>query len=323
MLDPALPTDSPNVLGILRTEQSTDWAWAVGDNEGPQTQPVGSTARMEQMGERIEPFSTPVIEGVAGILGDTNGGFTGSEIARLLTDCGIEDVLPDGTKRIRLRDALVARQRRDGAGNAVVRLISEAMAPVRYANDHVRFHRYQDALNQVLVHVGLKVRDDGQIQRTAQARTLSEAAELANRLRAELNRRGTHREVVRYCSEEVLRQDLFHAVFEASKGLAERIRTMTGLTTDGSVLVDQALAPGKTGTPALAINSLRTETERSEQTGLANLIKGVFGMFRNVTAHAPKITWTISEPDALDLFTTLSLVHRRLDGATPTGSTTG
>ncbi len=274
------------------------------------------------MGERIEPLATPVIEGLADILGDTNDGFTGSEIARLLADCGIEDVLPDGTKRIRLRDALVACQRRDGAGNAVIRLISEAMAPVRYAGDHVRFHRYQDALNQVLVHAGLKVRDDGQIQHTAPAHTLSEATKLANRLRAELTRRGTHAEVLRYCSEEVLPQDLFHAVFEASKGLAERIRTMTALTTDGSVLVDQALAPGKTGTPVLAINSLRSETERSEQTGLANLVKGVFGMFRNVTAHAPKITWTINEPDVLDLFTTLSLIHRRLDSATPTDSTT-
>ena len=44
-------------------------------------------------------------------------------------------------------------------------------------------------------------------------------------------------------------------------------------------------------------------------------------MFRNVTAHAPKITWTIEEPDALDLFTTLSLIHRRLDSAATTRPT--
>jgi uncharacterized protein (TIGR02391 family) len=96
-------------------------------------------------------------------------------------------------------------------------------------------------------------------------------------------------------------------VFEATKGLAERIRSMTGLTGDGATLADQALAVGKTGIPALAINTLQTDTERSEQNGLANLAKGVFGMFRNTTTHAPKITWNITEPDALDLFTTLSL----------------
>lgn len=270
------------------------------------------------MGERYDPLPASVVEEVANILGETTFGFTGSEIGRLLADCGIEDPYPGTTKRHRLREALLVRQRRDGAANAVVRFITEAMTPVRYAHDSAAFDSFQDALNQVLVHAGLKVRDDGKLQRTTQANTLTEAAQLASRLRAELTRRGTHPEVLHYCHEEILRKDLFHAVFEATKGLAERIRTMTGLTSDGANLIDQALAPGKSGTPALAINTLRTETERNEQTGLANLAKGVFGMFRNVTAHAPKITWSISEPDALDLFTTLSLIHRRLDVATPT-----
>ncbi len=270
------------------------------------------------MGERHLPLPSSVVEGVANILGDTDSGFTGSEIGRLLADCGIADPYPSDTKRHRLREALLARQRQDQASNAIIRFLVEAMAPVRYAEDHGLFESRQDALNQVLVHAGLKIRDDGRVQHTTRAHTLSEAAELANRLRAELTRRGTHTEVLRYCREEILRQNLFHGVFEATKGLAERIRTMTGLTADGSVLVDLALAPGKTGVPALAINTLQTETERSEQTGLANLAKGVFGMFRNVTAHVPKITWPMSEADAVDLFTTLSLIHRRLDGATPT-----
>ena len=33
------------------------------------------------------------------------------------------------------------------------------------------------------------------------------------------------------------------------------------------------------------------------------LLKGMFGTFRNVTAHAPKIAWPIDEQDALDLLT--------------------
>jgi hypothetical protein len=43
-----------------------------------------------------------------------------------------------------------------------------------------------------------------------------------------------------------------------------------------------------------------------------NLMKGMFGAFRNVTAHAPKISWVITEQDAMDL---LTLLHRRLDAA--------
>jgi uncharacterized protein (TIGR02391 family) len=71
-------------------------------------------------------------------------------------------------------------------------------------------------------------------------------------------------------------------------------------------------------TPVLAFNTLQTPTERSEHTGLMNLIKGLFGTFRNTTAHAPKITWVINKQDALDMLSMASLLHRRLDQCVPT-----
>ncbi len=67
--------------------------------------------------------------------------------------------------------------------------------------------------------------------------------------------------------------------------------------------------------PLLALNSLRTETEQSEQKGFANLLRGTFGTFRNPTAHGPKMTWVVSEEDALDLLSLVSYLHRRLDAA--------
>ena len=51
------------------------------------------------------------------------------------------------------------------------------------------------------------------------------------------------------------------------------------------------------------------------QTGFMNLLKGLFGMFRNTTAHVPKIKWVIEEKDALDILSLVSLIHRRLDSA--------
>ncbi|GJD94497.1 TIGR02391 family protein [Methylobacterium iners] len=65
----------------------------------------------------------------------------------------------------------------------------------------------------------------------------------------------------------------------------------------------------------LAINALQTDSEWSEQKGFANLVKDVFGMFRNPTAHAPKIHWAMAKADAEDLLTLVSLIHRRLDAA--------
>lgn len=65
----------------------------------------------------------------------------------------------------------------------------------------------------------------------------------------------------------------------------------------------------------LAINALSSSNEQSEQNGFANLVNGIFGMFRNPTAHAPRISWPINKADAEDLLSLASLVHRRLDQA--------
>ncbi len=65
-------------------------------------------------------------------------------------------------------------------------------------------------------------------------------------------------------------------------------------------------------------SALVTDTEQGEQRGFATLLKGVFATFRNPVAHAPRISWQVSEQDALDLLTLASYLHRRLDGAVRT-----
>ena len=90
------------------------------------------------------------------------------------------------------------------------------------------------------------------------------------------------------------------------------MRARTGLTDDGAVLVDRVLGGEP---PLLAINSRSTVSERSEQSGFANLVRGTFGMFRNPTAHEARIHWPMTKEDAEDLLTIVSLVHRRLDSA--------
>jgi uncharacterized protein (TIGR02391 family) len=119
-------------------------------------------------------------------------------------------------------------------------------------------------------------------------------------------------DVLKFCREELLADNYFHAVLEAVKSVGEKIRAKTGLTDDGGPLIDRALG----GTlPMLAINPLLSESEISEQRGFANLVRGAFGMFRNPTAHAARITWEMSKEDAEDLFSIVSLLHRRLDKA--------
>jgi uncharacterized protein (TIGR02391 family) len=267
------------------------------------------------MTSRVEPFEDVHIEAIARVLGDTDSGLTGSEIGRLLAQCNIPDPSPDRTKRHRLASALGERQRRDGAGNCVLQFIQKALNPVRFVSAPETFEPMRSSINEVLSFSGLRLTEEGSLQPRAPAKTLSDAAARTKRLRDEMLRRGVHGEVLRFCLPDLLQQDCFDSVFEATKGLGERIREMTGLEEDGAALVDRAFGLGQSGLPMLAFNSLRTQSERSEQSGLASLMKGVFGTFRNPAAHTPKIRWPVPEPDALDLLTTLSLIHRRLDNA--------
>lgn len=258
----------------------------------------------------ISKFSDNTLGQIGAILGDTQRGFTGGEIGSLLAQAGISDPAPDTTKRYRLHRALAARQDQDGCANNVVAFIRIAMDPSRYVREVDVFNDRRRDLNIALALSGMHLAENGEVVRVSRATTLNEARARAATLRSKLLDRQVHAEVLRFCKEELLADNYFHAVFEATKSVAERIRSLTGLTGDGGELVDQAL---NVQNPMLAINRLSTDTEKSEQKGFGNLIKGIFGMFRNVTAHAPRLTWEVTEPDALDLMSMLSLVHRRLD----------
>ncbi len=256
------------------------------------------------------PFPADLLRRLCEVLGDTDRGLTGSEIGRLLAQRRLADPGEGITKRERLYTALANAQARFQNGVPVLNFVRDAMAPVSYTGArHGLFHDRRARVNEVLCFYGLEVREDGKFGRVTAARTVSEAAARTARLRSELERRGVHADVLRYCSEELLQNNCFHAVFEATKSVADKIRLRTGLQTDGTSLVDAAFSGS---TPMLIINDYRSETEQSEQRGFTNLLKGLFGTFRNVTAHAPKVQWPMAEDDALDLFSLASYVHRRL-----------
>lgn len=267
---------------------------------------------------KVDSFNSPTLEAICNILGDTREGLTGSEISSLLAQCGIEDPLPSYTKRRRLYEALWQRQAKDSCGNCVAHFIQTVMNPVRFVSSVEYYESQRSKLNRVLAFTGLSLGEDGKLKRIDTAKTLSEAEERAGRLRKQLLDRKVHEDVLRFSRAELLQDNYFHAVFEATKSVADKIRAKAGLQSDGATLVDEAFGLRHGGYPRLAFNSLQTETERSEHTGLINLIKGLFGTFRNTTAHAPKIKWPINEQDAMDMLTLASLIHRRLDSAVRT-----
>ncbi len=269
---------------------------------------------------KIPLFNEANLEQVCNVLGDTNTGLTGSEIGRYLRECGIDDPNPGMTKRIRLYEALVTRQRADGCANNVCGFIQRVMNPVLHVQSPGYFEGKQAELNRVLAFEAFKLNDEGKLERCKQARTISDAKAAADQLRRKLFDRGVHPDVLKFCRAELVEGNYFHAVLEAAKSVAQKIRDKTGFTSDGGNLVDEAFGIGKKQYPVLAFNPLSTDSERSEHKRLMNLMKGFFGTFRNPPAHAPRIAWNITEHDALDMMTVASLLHRRLDEAVKTGA---
>ena len=161
------------------------------------------------------------------------------------------------TKRTRIYNAFAGSQNRSGDRTRVLGFIRNAMKPARYVRDPDRFELMRTNLNFALAFAGLVVSEAGQIESVSVATTLPEAQRRANELRSGLETRGVHVDVLAFCRAELVADDYFHAVLEAVKSVAAKMRAKTGLTDDGSTLVDRALGGG-------LVTVLRRSPERLE-----------------------------------------------------------
>lgn len=256
-------------------------------------------------------FTQAQLEAIAGALGDTDDGLKNSEIQFLFSSSRMDDP-GEMTKRHRIYNAFAQSQNVHQHRKNILEFIRLSMDPARYSREPQRYEPMRTNVNKALAFAGLVVTEAGKLGTAKNAATLTEAQCRANSLRSDLQVRGVHSRVLEFCRAELLADDYFHAVQEATKSIADKLRSMTGATADGAQLVDQCLTGSA---PMVRINQLQTESEKSEQKGFANLLKGVFGMFRNPTAHEARIKWSMRKEDAEDLLTTVSLIHRRLDRA--------
>ena len=255
----------------------------------------------------------PTLGPLAKVLGECG---SGSEIYQTLSDLGFGDHPESETKSRKLLRVFVESQHLDGGARRILKFIETLVAPVKFVHEPEKFEHHRRDLNVVLAFVGLYFGEEEKIKAIDVAQTIPEAEARAKRIEQKLQGRNIHPEVVKYCRAELMEDDYFHAVFEATKGLAQRIRDKSGLAGDGAKLVDAVFLPA--ASPALALNTLQTKTARSEQQGFANLLKGCFGAIRNPLAHEPRIMWN-GDDDTADYLTLISMLNRKLDDCVPTG----
>lgn len=260
---------------------------------------------------KIPPFPQSVLENICRVIAETNTGLTGLQIGTYLAQEQINDVDPLNTKWKRLYNAFADFQNRSQCSNNILNFIKLALSPSRYVNAKDRFDLLRNHVNQQLAFVGFQIKEDGNLQKTPKASTISDVQIKANNLKQEIEKRNGHCELLKYCKAELLANNYFHAVFEANKGLFARIREFSGLSTDGNALIEEVFSQN----PILIINNYISPSEKDEHKGFCNILKGLCGMFRNPEAHEAKISWNISEQDALEILGIISYCHRRLDNA--------
>jgi uncharacterized protein (TIGR02391 family) len=262
----------------------------------------------------IPTFPEGQIESLSRLLGECG---TGDQITRVFHDRSLEDHSGQSTKWLRLHWVFSDNQQQHGCANRIIDFIQSFLAPGRFVGNSGEFEDHRTKLNAILSLSGLEYGKDGKFRMVTMATTLDQAEAHFKTIQHKLRGRAIHAEVTKYCRKELLQKNYFHAVFEASKGLAQRIRDLSGIHSDGAKLIDDVFLGSS---PLLALNRLETATEISEHKGFAQLLKGCFAAVRNPLAHEPKILWD-GEEDAADYFSLISLLHRKLDSCVLTSNT--
>lgn len=257
------------------------------------------------------PFSQSNLEMLAKIIGNTEQGLTGSEIGQYLTQEKIDDIDPQNTKWKRLFNAFANEQNINQCSNRILRFIQLAMQPARYTNNTDLFNSRLAEINQQLSFVGYELLPHNKLKPVSKASTLDEATKRSTKLKLTLTERDIHPQVLKYCKPELLQKNYFHAIFEAIKGLFDRLRNLSCLQSDGSTLVEEIFSKN----PILIINNFQTDSEKSENRGLGTIILGLHQHLRNPHAHEAKINWNKEEKDALEILPIISYCHRKLDDA--------
>lgn len=256
----------------------------------------------------IEIFDNSELEKMAKILGEAG---SRRELRELLQEAQIKLYSPDLSRQKFLKDSFIKDQKEYRCGNHILTFIRITLNPRRFIDKEVEFEHHRTALNKILKFKGLEYTNDSQFRRVEKASSLDD---LPKKWEEKLKQRGVHAEIFKYCTVELLQDDIYHAVFEASKGLLERIRQLSEVHMDGVALIDKVFS---TSQPILVFNTLTTQTEKSEQTGFINLLKSICSLIRNPLAHEPRLLWE-GEENALDWFSLLSLAHKMLDKCSAT-----
>jgi uncharacterized protein (TIGR02391 family) len=243
---------------------------------------------------------------------------THRQISEYLSSAHITELQQGTNKTDRVYYALKAKQEQDRCGNNVLAFVTSLLNPKRF-NDEGAFEKNRTSINEKLIYDGIEINTSGQPIKVEKAKTISEAKGRSLKIKEKIHGIGIHRNILSYCEEEWLNENYFHAILEITKSVAERLRQISGYTSDGSDLVDHCFGLGKDKKPMLAFNTLQTPSEESEHKGFGNFCKGFFSMYRNPKAHNPKILEDTQLTQMTEVLVVATIIQNKLDNTYKTG----
>lgn len=263
----------------------------------------------------VKAVDNLLIESISKILAEE---ITGNQITTMfqalhLLDFDKIDNRPTSTKWRRINESVIDACNKQRTNQPLFEVIKYVMNPQNYidrSDDY--WNNLKRTLNSHLIFYGFEVSDSGNVQVIDAPKTFTDAKKRLKSFGDKLSSYDMHKDVLIYCREELFVDDYFHAIFEASKGVLDRVKKLSELSDDGNTLINNAFS---TKRPIILIkgNFIQTQTERSEYNGLKSLLQTIVYLYRNPQAHELKLYNPKSETDAITAFSLMSLAFRTLD----------
>lgn len=256
-----------------------------------------------------------IVQEISKILGEL---VTGSKITHIFKKNNWRDYYTAtgdkmlSTKWKRLEDTLNFEMNKSGSIAPFITLIEDIMKPFEFRNNIDLWNESLKNINEVIAFCGLELLASGKVIEVKPVDTLQEAIQRTNSLYTKLIEYNVHPDVIKYCKQELLQENYFHAVLEASKIVLQRIRDLNLSGKDGNTLINDSF---NLKNPSIIIkdNLMSNETEKSQYQGLKSLLNTVCYLYRNPTAHSPKMYDDRNERDAIQALLIISMAHTHLD----------
>lgn len=237
---------------------------------------------------------------------------TGSQITTMLTTLRLPIGDTTQTKWRRLSEILINACYQRKSLRPIFDSVEYVCLPSKYIDNPNDWSNLLRNINKVLIFKGFEINDAGKVVIIQKVTSFKDAQLRLKSLKERMKDLDIHPLVLKYCSEELLKENYFHAILEASKGIFFRIREMSGSTLDSGKLIEECFNK-KDPTIIINGNKIQSDGELSAYQGLKHLLLSIAQLYRNTNAHSLKLYNPNDINDAVTALTLMSLAHNLLD----------